>query len=170
MAIILFMAAAAAAAPPRPTIAPGSGLISSVQACPQIKDDPARLACFDRSVAALASANARGDVAVVDRQQMREARRTLFGFAVPRLPFFSGSKDVQEEPKRLVSTVASFRGIGNGFFRVTIADPESTWESTEPSDVFDVKAGSKVTIDHGALGSYFMEIGNNRAVRAHRVR
>ena len=131
MAIILFMAAAAAAAPPRPTIAPGSGLISSVQACQQIKDDPARLACFDRSVAALASANARGDVAVVDRQQMREARRTLFGFAVPRLPFFTGSKDVQEEPKRLVSTVASFRGIGNGFFRVTIADPESTWESTE---------------------------------------
>ncbi len=77
---------------------------------------------------------------------------------------------MQEEPKQLVSTIASFRSIGNGFVRVTIAEPQSTWESTEATDVFDVKTGDKVTIDHGALGSYFMEIGRNRAFRAHRIR
>ena len=174
MAIEFIMAAMAAAAAPHPalTVTAGSKLVSSVQACQQIKEDAARLACYDRSVAALTSANERGDVSIVDREQMRAARRSLFGFSIPGLPFFSGSKDksVQEEPKQLVSTIASFRSIGNGFVRVTIAEPQSTWESTEATDVFDVKTGDKVTIDHGALGSYFMEIGRNRAFRAHRIR
>jgi hypothetical protein len=172
MTIILMMAAAAAVAAPAHNIAPSSQLITAVQACQNIKEDAARLQCYDRSVSALATANARGDVAVVDKQQMREARRSLFGFSVPKLPFFGNSKDkdVAEEPKHLVTTVASFRSIGNGYVRVTITDPESTWESTEATDLFDVKAGQKVTIDHGAIGSYWMEIGANRAFHAHRVR
>ena len=173
MAIAILLAAAAAtAAPPHPVIAPGSQLINAVQACQQVKDDAARLACYDRSVSALTSASARGDVTVVDRQQMREARRSLFGFSVPKLPFFSSSKDkdVQDEPKRVVTTVASFVSLGNGYVRVRIAEPESTWESTEPTDLFDVHSGDKVTIEHGAIGSYWMEIGGNRAFHAHRVR
>src|SRR5689334_2373087 len=148
MTIILMMAAAAAAAAPAHGAAPaGSQLINAVQACQTIRDDAARLQCYDRSVSALAVANARGDVRIVDRQQMREARRSLFGFGGVRIPFFTGSKDVEQEPKQLLAKVASFRSIGNGYVRVSIADPDSTWESTEPTDVFDVKAGDKVTIE-----------------------
>jgi len=87
MTIILMVAAAAAAAAPAHNIAPGSQLITAVQACQNIKEDAARLQCYDRSVSALATANARGDVAVVDKQQMREARRSLFGFSVAAVPF-----------------------------------------------------------------------------------
>jgi len=175
MAIPFLMVAAAAAfaAPhPKPAIEPGSKLITAVQACQQIKEDTARLACYDRSVSALASANARGDVAVVDREQMREARKSLFGFAIPKLPFFSGSKDkdVQQEPKQITSTLVSFRSLGNGYVRLTISEPESTWESTEPADVFEAQSGDKVKIEHGAIGSYWVEIGSNRAFHAHRVR
>ena len=75
------------------TVTAGSKLVSAVQACQQIKEDAARLACYDRSVAALTSASERGDVSIVDREQMRAARRSLFGFSIPGLPFFSGSKD-----------------------------------------------------------------------------
>ena len=126
MAIAFMVAAAAAMAAPHPKLAPASGskLVAAVQACQQIKDDAARLACYDRSVSALTAADARGDVAVVDREQMRETRRSLFGFSVPKLPFFSNSKDkdVQQEPKEVVSTILSFRGLGNGYVRFTIAD------------------------------------------------
>ena len=172
MAIGMALVLAATAAAPHPSlnVAQGSELIRQVQACQQVKDDAARLACYDRNVSALTTANARGDVTVVDRSQMRAARRSLFGFDVGHLPFFgSKDKDVQEEPKQLVSTLRSFRDIGNGFFRFTIADPESTWESTESSNVFDPRIGEKVTINHGAMGSYFVTIGSNQAVRAHRI-
>lgn len=102
---------------------------------------------------------------------MRQVRRSLFGFSLPRLPFFSGSKnaDVETEPKELLSTLASFHPLGNGFFRFTLADPQSTWESTESSDVFEPKLGSKVTISHGALGSYWADIDGQPSVKVRRV-
>ena len=171
MAIEIIMAAAALIASPTSAEMPVSELINSVQVCQLIKEDAARLACYDKSIPALTAANARGDVTVLDRQQIREARRSLFGFSIPKLPFFSGSrdKDIREEPKLLASTLASFRDIGNGFFRFTITDPELTWETTEASNVYDPKIGAKVVLEHGAMGSYFAKIGGNRAVRAHRI-
>ena len=107
-----------------------SQLVSAVQNCQQIREDAARLACYDRNVSALAAASARGDVTVVDRTQMREVRRSLFGFSVPRLPFFSSSKDrdVREEPRELIAKLATFHDLGNGFFRFTLDEPRSTWE------------------------------------------
>lgn len=172
MAIAIMIAAAALAPRPAPPVVQGSQLLDAVQACQKVTDNAARLACYDRSVSALTGANARGDLAVVDRSQMREVRRSLFGFSVPKLPFLFGSNDKQvpDEAKELVSTLASFRDIGNGFFRFTIADPQSTWETTEASDIFDPRIGSKVRISRGAIGSYFVEIGSANAVRARRVR
>jgi hypothetical protein len=69
-----------------------------------------------------------------------------------------------------VAKLISFHDIGNGFFRFTLDEPQSTWESTEASSVYSPRAGDKVTIQHGALGSYFVEIGNQPWVRARRIR
>jgi hypothetical protein len=172
--IMITVAVAALAAPHAavPQNASQSEFVSRVQACQQIKDNAARLTCYDGTVAALVAATSRGDVTIVDRNQMRQVRRSLFGFSLPRLPFFSGSKDreVQEEPKELVAKLISFHDIGNGFFRFTLDEPQSTWESTEASSVYSPRAGDKVTIQHGALGSYFVEIGNQPWVRARRIR
>lgn len=175
MVLSLVAAAAAAAAPPQVAARQNLGtsqLITSVQRCQQIRDNAARLACYDQAASALVSATARGDVTIVDRSQMRQVRRSLFGFSIPRLPFFSNSKDrdVQEEPKELNSTLASFRPTGNGFFRFGLTEPQSTWESTEPSDVFEPRVGAKVKILKGALGSYWAEIANQPAVHVRRVR
>jgi hypothetical protein len=172
--LLLLAAAAAAAAPPasRTPEMGSSQLVRSIQNCQPIKDSAARLACYDQAAAALVSATTRGDVAIVDRGQVRQVRRSLFGFALPSLPFFSGSKnrEDEQEPKELQSTLASFRPIGNGFIRFALVEPASTWESTEASDVFDPKIGAKVRITHGALGSYWAEIGNERAVKVRRIR
>ena len=136
MARFMVAAAAAMAAPHRQTApASGSQLVTAVQDCQSIKDDAARLACYDRAPPRCSAADARGMSQWSTAGRCGEARRSLFGFSVPKLPFFSNSKDkdVQQEPKEVVSTIALVPGPRQRFFRFTIADPESTWESTEPT-------------------------------------
>ncbi len=150
-----------------------SQLVTAIGNCQAIKEDAARLACFDRAASALVGAASRGEVAVIDREQVRQTRRTLFGFSLPRLPSFLGMKDREatEEPRELVSTVTSFReGATPGRFRFTIADGNAVWETTESAQLSDPRPGDKVTIQRGALGSYFVQIGNQSWVRARRVR
>jgi len=120
--VLLLASAAATAAPQTANVEiNGSQLVKAVQNCQSIKDNNARLACYDKAASALVSATASGDVAIVDRNQVRQVRRSLFGFALPRIPFFSGSKnrDVETEPKELLATLGSFHPIGNGSFRFT---------------------------------------------------
>ena len=169
-ALLLAGAAATSAAPPKVEIS-GSQLVTAVQNCQLVKDNDARLACYDKAAAALVSATASGDVTIVDRGQVRQVRRSLFGFSIGSLPFFSGSKDSQAdaEPKELTSTMGSCDAIGKGLLRITRNHPHSTWESIESSDVFEPRTGSKVTISHGALGSYWAEISGQPAVKVRRI-
>ena len=149
----------------------GSELVKAVQACQSIREDSARLACYDKTATALVTATTQGDVAIVDKNQVRQVRRSLFGFSLPKMPFFSGSKmqSADEEPKRLESTLASFHSLANGFFGFTLTNPQSTWETTEGSSLFEPKAGSKVIIERGSLGSYYAEIGGQQWVHVRRV-
>ena len=149
---------------------PPSPLVNALAACRSITDEGARLACYDKASEALTGAAARGDIAVVDREQVRKVRRSLFGFAVPKFPFFNRKDDKDDEPKEITSTVQGFGGAANGRFRVVIADNYGTWESTESAPLRDPKPGDKVTIKSGLMGSYFMQIGKQRWVRARRVR
>lgn len=149
---------------------PPSPLIGALAACRGLTDDAARLACYDKASEALTGAAARGDIAVVDRDQVRKVRRSLFGFAVPKFPFFDRKDDKDDEPKEITTTVQGFGGAGNGRFRVVLADSYGTWETTESAPLRDPKNGDKVTIKSGVMGSYFMQIGKQRWVRARRVR
>ena len=149
---------------------PPSPLVSALAACRAVTDEGARLACYDKASEALTGAAARGDIAVVDRDQVRKVRRSLFGFAVPKFPFFARKDDKDDEPKEITSTVQGFAFAGNGRFRVVIADNYGTWETTESAPLNDPKPGTKVTIKSGVMGSYFMQVGKQRWVRARRVR
>jgi hypothetical protein len=148
-----------------------SPLIGALRACHSIADSAQKLSCYERAGTALTTAEEKGDVAVVHREQVKKVRRSLFGFAVPKFPFFSDrDEDKEEEPREIVSTVQSFRSIGNGRFRITIEEASAVWETTESSMLRDPKPGEKVTIESGTLGSYFIQVGSQRWVRARRVR
>lgn len=149
-----------------------SPLYNQLTACRAIADTQARLACFDDASAKLAEAVEKGNLAVIDREQVRKVRRSLFGFAVPKFPFF-GDKDSEaedDEPKEIITTMRAFASIGNGRYRVSIAEPQSVWETTESTSYVEPRTGAKVTIKGGVLGSYFMQVGSNRWARARRVR
>ena len=157
---------------------PGSGvaLFDKLLACRDLPDT-ARLACYDTQVNALDAAEKKKDVVVLDREQVRETRRSLFGFPLPNINLFGGGGgakgDAIEKAEKaadiseLDSTVASARRLQDGWSIVLTKDG-GVWEALGRIP-FDPKAGDPVHIGKAAMGSYLGRIGNNRGVRFRRV-
>lgn len=172
-AVILLGAAipvVVAAAPPETRLAPQ---VDAVQRCRALTDPAARLACYDQSVDVLARATASKEVVVIDRTEVRSARRGLFGFAMPRIGFLSprpGNAEDRTDEAKLDTTITAARDIGYGKFRFTLADG-AVWETVEASSNFnDPHPGATVSIEKGSLGSYFVQVdGRGRRVQAKRV-
>ena len=147
-----------------------SPLVTAIEACRTIADPTQRLACFDQSAEQLVNAARTGAVAVVDRSEVRKARKSLFGFSVPKIPFFSGDDSADAVSDTLETTVTKAWGVGYGRYRLVIAEGNAEWETTEAyATMREPKAGDKVTIKRGPLGSYIMRIGSNRGVKSKRV-
>lgn len=142
--------------------------LQALIACRQIGDAGARLACFDRQVAAVDEAEARNDLVIVDRQQIRSTRRSLFGLTLPRIAFLeSGGQDTLPEEVdgkiRRVSTTSD----GKWLFQLE----DAVWRTTEVSPFqADPKVGDDVNIRRGLLGSYKLSVEGRSALRAVRVR
>lgn len=164
-ALAVLSTAAMAKDPPRQ-----SPLVGALQACQAITDAGQRLACYDREAGALLAATSKGDVAVVDKSEVRKARKSLFGFGMPKIPFFSGDDTADVASETLESTVKSANGIGYGKFRMVIAEGNAVWETTESYGTMrEPRAGDKIVIKRGPLGSYMIRIGSNRGVKGRRV-
>ena len=165
VALAAMSGAASAKTPP-----PRSPLVAALEACRSIADGTQRLACFDRASGALIAATATGEVTVVDRADMRKARRSLFGFSVPKLPFFGGDRSAEDDKDELETTITAVRAVGNGRFQIRIAEGNALWETLESYMSFsDPRKGQKVVIKRGPLGSYFVRINNQRGVKGKRV-
>jgi len=147
-----------------------SPLVDALQSCRTIAEPAERLACYDRQAGALVDAATKGDVAVVDKSEVRKARKSLFGFAMPKIPFFSGDDTTDAVSETLESTIKSANGIGYGKFRMVIAEGNAVWETTESYGTMrEPRAGDKIVIKRGPLGSFMLRIGSNRGVKGRRV-
>lgn len=136
--------------------------------CRALTDGAQRLACFDREAAAIDAAEARRDIVVVDRQQLRSTRRQVFGLTLPAIPFFNDDKDGNEE-EAFVAPIKSVRTTRDGKWVIGFA--EAIWQATEVSNYQDMpRVGEAVTIRRGPLGSYKMSVAGRSAVRATRLR
>ena len=155
----------------------GGRSVKALTECRAITADTARLACFDRAAAALAAAVEAKDVAIVDRQEIRRARRSLFGFALPSFSFLGGddrggAQDAdparEAEFQEINSTVKSARASGSyGRFDITL-DDGAVWQNTETLRVAP-RSGAAVRIRRAAMGSYFLRV-DGISVRAIRLR
>lgn len=148
-------------------------VMESLSQCRAISAPDARLACFDAAAAAIETAVKAKDVTIVDRQDIRRARKSLFGFSVPHIPLFGGG-DRDGGPKtddftELNTMIASARPMDNGRIELRLADSDAVWMTTDPMS-FPPKAGAKVRIRQGAMGNYFIAINGERSVRGIRVR
>lgn len=141
--------------------------------CRAIADNAARLACFDQSTSALQQAEAKKDLVVVDRKEIRETRKSLFGFTLPKIGLFEGGGDDEKEDAKdavteLQSTIEAARAISGGNWSLRLANGAGTWETmTAMTDA--PRAGDKVRIKKATLGSYLGQVGINRGIRFRRV-
>lgn len=136
--------------------------------CRGIADPTARLACFDREVGELATADDAREITFTDRETAKKARRGLFGFAFPKLGgIFGGDED---EIKEIETTI---RGVGtdrSGKY-ILVMEDDSVWMQIDTTHLpRQPKAGQKVKIKVATMGSYFATVEGGRAIRMKRDR
>jgi hypothetical protein len=144
------------------------GALSAVLECRSITDPKARLACFDASTGIIASLVARKQVEVVDAETLRQTRRSLFGYYLPKIPLFSPDRP-GEDVSEIDGTVASVRETSDGQVEIHLSDG-AVWRTTEAPDWGAPKPGTTVHIRRGLIGAYFLTFKNQRPVRGMRVR
>lgn len=138
-------------------------------ACRSVADSAERLACYDAAAGQLSEAEKSGDVVVVSRAQAQAARRQAFGFNLPSLSIFDrGARP--EELDRVSGVVDRAYQNSEGKWVVVLQDG-AVWEQIDRERVGrEPRKGSKADIRRAALGSFFLNLDGQRAVRARRVR
>ena len=112
---------------------------------------------------------------VVDRQQVREGRRRLFGLALPRIPIFGGGDD-DEDPddadrvNTVEGVVASATQDSLGHWVVTLQDG-AVWVQVDNNTLaLRPRPDQRVVINRGAMGSFMMRVNNQPGIRVRRTR
>ncbi|ATE63440.1 hypothetical protein [Rhizorhabdus dicambivorans] len=164
LVLALLLASPAAAATDE--AAARSELFDKLLDCRSIAEDAGRLSCYDSQSQAVAAARKKGDLMVLSRQDLKETRRTLFGFSLPK---FSLKGIRMDDPgiDRLEGTVLAASPAGF-YWSVALDRDSGTWETTEAINRQPLK-GDKVVIKKGVLGGYLGTIGNSNLVRFKRV-
>ena len=104
---------------------------------------------------------------MLTRKDVSETKRSLFGFSVPKLPFFGG--DDEPESKQIVAKISSVRSTGYGKFQFKLEDG-ALWETTESSTFGEMPStGENVTIKRGTMGNYFLLFRGIKPLRGRRV-
>ena len=142
------------------TAAP-EGLVQQLTQCRSIQDDAQRLVCFDEASAPFVS----GDIVVMDRNQVRETNRNLFGFSGPQLDLFGNGS---EQVDTITATLSEARQTGTGPWILTLSDG-SVWMQTDSDHQrLRFRPGLEVTVRRAAFGSYLLRAGSLRSIRVER--
>lgn len=151
---------------------PPPAIFQDVIDCQKMTDTTARLSCYDEKVATLAAAQESRQVVIADREQIKEARRGLFGFSLPKIRLFSGGsdeKDKEERIEELQTTITSARQFGYGKWILTLEEG-GRWQQTDTIRLnADPKSGDTILIKTAAMGSYLASINGQRSIRVKRV-
>jgi hypothetical protein len=152
----------------------GKPVVSSIDpliACRSIADVTARVSCYDEQVDELQQATAKNELVIMNKDDIKQTKRSLFGFTLPRLSIFgrsNGDAQEREADTQITAKTASLRSMGYGKWSFTLEDG-AHWETTEAVRGPQPKSNDVVVIKQGALGSYMAEFDGGRAVRVKRV-
>jgi hypothetical protein len=172
---LIVLALAAPAAAQKPPQAPPA-VVQKLLDCRALTDTTQRLACLDAGVAALAGAVEKRDVVMADKEQVKQARRSLFGITLPSFNLF-GKDDDDDKSKadergvinEIEATLSGARpGPGNNWRLVL--DDGSVWLQTD-GRLFprDPRSGMKIKIRRAAVGTYLANVDGQIAVRVRRI-
>ncbi len=161
----------ALAAPPKPE-ARRAGVLEALASCRKETDGAQRLACYDKAAATLDEAEARGQVVVLDREQVRSVRRQAFGLELPAFSLFRGrGGPAEEQVDRITYTLARGGRLPDGKAVFFTAEEGTAWVQTDDEPIErPAHKGSQLAVRRAALGSYFCNLDGQRAVRCMRQR
>jgi hypothetical protein len=143
--------------------------LKTLSACRTITEDQARLACYDAAARGVDEAESRGELVVMDRGQVRDAKRSLFGFDTSALNIFDrGGGDARVEVDNVTLTVdRAYRGEGGRW--VMVMTDGQVWRQIDSNGPYNPpKHGSEARIRKASLGSYFLNVDDQTAIRARR--
>ena len=146
--------------------------------CRKLVDAGERLTCFDRESASLDEADRKNELTVMDQEDVRKTRRSLFGLDLSGLPFLGkngddkagDAKEAEEEGRsRITAKIASARAVGYGKWAFTL-DDDARWMTNDAVTYRDPAPGMEVVIKKTALGGYTAIFGGvNRPIKVRRV-
>lgn len=160
---------AAVGAPALAAEAPAAraGALQAVVDCRAVSDSTQRLACYDAAAATLDAAERSGEVVVVDKAQIQEARKATFGFSF-KMPTFMAGQDGSDTVDQVEAVLSSAVQGGDGKWVLTLQDG-AIWRQVDTERVpRRPKAGSKIEIRRAAMGSYKANIDGQTAIRVTR--
>lgn len=134
-------------------------VFQAVLDCKAQADPAARLACYDRTVGAMATARESKDLVIADRATMREARKGLFGLALPKIKLFGGGDS--EDVVAIDGTVETSYAAKDGNFVYVLADG-ARWKQIDGRPAY-ARKGDPIHIEKASLGSYFAKIKGQNA-------
>ncbi|WP_034922204.1 hypothetical protein [Erythrobacter sp. SD-21] len=141
--------------------------LKALRDCRLVEQDSARLACFDDAVQTVIEKQDSGEIRVVDKEDIRETRRGLFGFSMPKLGIFGASDDEADEV--LQSTITGLRRLRSDHWEIEIA-AGSVWQATNTPRRFKPETGASVELEQAAMGSYWLRVDGEMGVKARRIR
>ncbi|CAH0351920.1 hypothetical protein BH11PSE5_BH11PSE5_11220 [soil metagenome] len=152
-----------------PKYGPKPEIFSRLLDCRTVATESARLACYDKEVAAMDQAAKDDEVVVLDKEGLRKTRRSLFGFSLPNLPFLGGDGDEgkRSESSLIEAKIAAVQSLGNGRYALKL-DDGALWQTTEELFNRVPKVDMPIVIKRAAMGSFMATIGG-RGVRIKRV-
>ncbi|WP_211051430.1 hypothetical protein [Parasphingorhabdus halotolerans] len=145
-------------------------LYTDLIACKTLPDASARLACYDAKVAALETAQTNNEVVIADREQVREARKGLFGLSLPRINLFGGDGDEGSDIAQIDGVIKSAKTSRSGKWLITLEDG-AVWQQTDAprSTMRQPKPGDSITIERAALGSFLAKVNDGRGFKVIRL-
>ncbi len=142
--------------------------LSALAECRRLESPTLRLDCYDAAVQALETAQAQGNVVLLDRAAIEESQRRSFGFNISTFnPFAGGDGPVPVD--EVTSTLKAARQIPPGRKWLITLEDGSTWLQTDTSTPYITRPqGQPVRIRRASMGSYLMTVANSAAFSVRR--
>ena len=134
--------------------------------CRKVADNAARLACYDSAAAKMGEAETHGEIVVIDRAQASAAHREAFGLPIPSLSFITRALK-PDEVYRVDGVVDSVRADANGRWTFAL-EGGAVWRQISGDLNNAPRHGSKVSIRHGSLDSFLMNVDGQPSIKVHR--
>jgi hypothetical protein len=146
---------------------PAPKIFQDVVDCRKIAADAERLACYDGKVAALEAAQQSNELYLADKEQMKDARKGLFGFTLPKIKIFGNGDDEKQEINEIEAEIASVSQGKSGWV-FTLKDG-AVWEQKDQTYLGrSPKPGQMIKIKRGPVGNYWASVAGGVGFRAAR--